>query len=268
MSNPEAIALELPDGRAINVLIRRRSVQESPHTARSLDELHGWVATDDPEVHRWMSVALRGVGETPVRSVDDEGERTGHWRVSWNSYGETEGVHTYGLILREAEDLRLECLILDSLELRPYEYREEILAGGLTISAKVVGSQADVTRIGRLIRSRPSFPVVRRGINDEPREMRLGVAEWSRYEDRIKYRLVLVDEEVTEERRAQLSWLQAQNDRAAFGYYANVVERLADLMVERSVITPAELDTVRDLARSEPGVARHEFWHVADVDVL
>jgi hypothetical protein len=268
MASGETIELQLDEGRSIEAYIRRRTVAHSPHTGRELQELHGWVTTSDPEIHRWLSTALRGHGDGLVRSVDSSGETSGRWQLSWNSYGEAAGVHTYGLILREAEDLTLESLQIDNMELHPYEYREEILEEGLTIWAKVVGTHADVTRVNRLIRTRTSFPVVRRGINNEPREMRLGVAEWSEYEDRIKYRLVLVDREVSEGVRAEMSRLQEQNTRAALGYYANLVERLADLLVERGTITRAELDRLRDGARAQPGVARHEVWHVADVDLL
>ncbi len=262
-----SLDLYIEDGRPVNVRVRRQTVDRSPHTGRELQELHGWVSTVDPEVHRWLSVTLRAIGDSPLRS-EVAGEQGGRWRVSWNSYGETDGVHTYGLILREAEELSLEALVLDTIELHPYEYREQVIEDGLTILAKMVGTHADVTRINRLIRTRTSFPVVRRGIQNTPREMRLGVAEWSEYEDRIKFRLVLVDHEISEGVRAELGRIQEQNNRAALGYYANLVDRLADLLVERGAITRAELDGMREAARAQPGVARHEFWHVSDVDTL
>jgi hypothetical protein len=268
MTAGETIELALGDGRTVTAYIRRRSTDRSPHTGRTLQELHGWVATTDAETHRWLSMALRSHGDGTVRSLDESGEITGRWQLSWNSYGEAAGVHNYGVILREAEELTLEALLIDSMELHPYEYREEVLDEGLTIWAKMVGSQADVTRINRLIRTRASFPVIRRGIQNQPREMRLGVAEWSEYEDRIKYRLVLVDREVGEGLRAELGRIREQNTRAAVGYYANLVDRLADLLVDRGAITRAELDRLREGARAQPGVARHEVWHVTDVDLL
>jgi len=268
MTPGDTIEVQLSEGRSIPASIRRRATDRSPHTGRELQELHGWVTTSDPETHRWLSVALRGLGDQVVRSLDAAGEPSGRWQLSWNSYGETGGVHTYGLILREAEDLTLEALIIDSMELHPYEYREEILEDGLTIWAKAVGTHADVTRINRLIRTRTSFPVIRRGIQNQPREMRLGVAEWSEYEDRIKYRLVLVDHEIGQTLRAEVSRIQEANNRSAVGYYANLVDRLADLLVERGAISRRELNTIREGARSQPGVARHEVWHVADVDLL
>lgn len=268
MKAVDDLDLDLGEGRSVKVHVRRRTVDRSPHTGRALQEVHGWVATGDPEIHRWLSVALRGLGDTPVRSTDSAGDPVGRWQLSWNSYGESEGVHNYGLILREAEELSLEVLLLDSMELHPYEYREQIVGDGLTIWAKMVGTHADVTRINRLIRTRASFPVIRRGIQDEARKMRLGVAEWSEYEDRIKFRLVLVDHEIGEGVRAELGRIQEQNNRAALGYYANLVDRLAELLVDNGAISRSELDVMRDAARAQPGVARHEFWHVADVDVL
>lgn len=268
MQDTETLDLELDQERTISMQVRRRSTLVSPHTSRELQEVHGWVTTADAEVHGWLSIILRGLGDTAVRGLDGSGDTVGRWQVSWNSYGEAGGVHTYGLILREVEDLSLEALLIDAMELHPYEYREQFLGDGLTIWAKMVGAQSDVTRINRLIRTRPSFPVVRRGIQDGPREMRLGVAEWSEYEDRIKYRLVLVDHEIDEGVRAELGRIQEQNNRAALGYYANLVDRLTELLVERGAIDRAELDAIRDAARAQPGVARHEFWHVADVDAL
>ena len=264
----ETIELQLSHGRSVPVTIRRRSSDRSPHTGRQLQELHGLVTTTDQETQRWLSVALRGLGDGVVRSIDAMGEPSVRWQLSWNSYGETGGVFTYGLILREAEELSLEALLIDGMELHPYEYREEYLEEGLTIWAKMVGTHADVTRINRLIRTRASFPVIRRGIQNTAREMRLGVAEWSEYEDRIKYRLVLVDHEIGEGMRAELGRIQEANNRSSLGYYANLVERLSELLVERGAITRTELDALREAARAQPGISRHEVWQVTDVDLL
>src|SRR5690606_27772190 len=147
--------LQLEEGRSITVQIRRRTSARSPHTGRELQELHGWVSTTDDEIHRWLSIALRAIGDNSVRSFDGD-EPAGRWRLSWNSYGESEGIHSYGLILKEAEELSLEMLVVDSMELHPYEYREQFFDEGLTIVAKMVGTHADVTRLNRVIRTRAS----------------------------------------------------------------------------------------------------------------
>jgi hypothetical protein len=268
MDHTKPIDLQLEAGRSIPMEIRRRTHYRSAHTGRELPELHAWVSTADPETHRWLTMALRRIGDGVARARDPETGLPARWQISWNSYGESRGVHSYTLILREAEELTLECLLLDGHEVHPYEYRESVVGGGLTLWAKMVGTRGDVTRISRLIRTRSTFPVVRQGIQDEPREMRLGVAEWSEYEDRIKYRLVLLDREITDTTRADLVRIEEENTRAALGYYANLVERLVDLLVSRGVVEDAEIAALRDAARLEPGVTRHEFWHVPDVDAL
>lgn len=248
--------------------IRRRTVHPSPHTGRSLTELHGWITTTDGETHRWLSMTLRRIGERPVRALDGEGEPAGKWQLSWNSYGESVGIHTYAVILRESEELSLEALLVGDLELHPYEYREEVVGDGLAIWAKVVGQRADVDRLGGMIQGRESFPVIRRGIQDTPREMRLELAEWSVYEDRVKYRLVLLDRNIEAGWRAQLLTLEEERNRAALAYYANLVERLAGLLVTHGVFTREELDSARAGAHETATVERQDAWHVADVDAL
>lgn len=263
------LKLRLDDEAELPLVVRRETTGRSAHTGRPLAELHAWATTADPEVHREWSHTLRSLGDRAVHAMDETGEPAGRWDVFWNSYGESAGVHTYTLILREAEELTLEALLLDELELRPYEYREEVVGDeGLAIQAKVVSSEEQVELLRAMLRSRASLRVVRRGIQEEPREMRLGVAEWSQTEDRIRLRLVLVDRELGGggRARAALARIDEENSRAALGYYANFMDRLADAMVARGVLSAEELHALREDARSAPGVARRELWRVVDVD--
>lgn len=266
MTAPATLLLHVDDGRALPVQIHKRSAVRSPHTGRDLQELHGWVITADPQLHRRLATVLPGIGDRPLRSEDDSGDFTGRWCVSWNSYGEAAGVHTYTLILREAEELSLRALLLDDLELHPYEYREEAIAGGLKIGAKVVGSEDDVLRLRRLVVERGTFRVVRQGIHDEPRLMRLGVEEWSAFEDRVKYRITLSEALVDASPEQEQEAAAEENRRAPLVFYANFLERLAETLVHKEILTAEELRALREGARAEPGVARHELWRVNDLD--
>lgn len=260
--------LELDGGRVLPVEIRKQTTERSAHTGRDLVELHGRATTREPDQHKWIAGVLGAIGDRAVHAHDDAHEFAGRWTISWNSYGETGGEHIYTLLLREAEELSLEVLLIDGLELHPYEYREEVIGDGLTICAKVVGTEADVLRLRALMRSQQTLTVTRRGIQDAPREMRLGVGEWSQMEDSVKYRLVLVDRGLETNARSELARFQDERNRVALGFYANFLERLADLMVEKGIVSREELHHLREGARSAPGVARHEMWHVPDVDEL
>src|SRR3712207_2579812 len=95
-------------GRTLSLQIRRSTTTPSQHSGRDLAELHAWLTTADAETHAWLSETLPGLGPAAVRAQDAEGEFAGKWCVSWNSYSESGGVHSYALILREAEELRSE----------------------------------------------------------------------------------------------------------------------------------------------------------------
>ncbi len=256
------------EGRPVTVQVRRETRERSLHTGRELTELHGTVTTAETEAHEWLSATLPEIADRVISARDGEGERAGHWLISWNAYSVHGSAHTYTLILREAEELSLEVLLLDGMELYPYEYREQVVGDGLAIWAKLVGAEDDLVRLRRLVRDRSAFPVTRRGISDEPRLMRVGVAEWSHFDDRIKYRLALIDAGLRESVATELIRVEEENSRAALAYYANFIDRLSDRLVEKGVLSPEEVTGLRDAARAEPGVSRHDFWQVPDVDVL
>lgn len=263
---PDRLELELA-GRSVTVHLARRGRQRSLHTGRELLELHGRIVTADAGLQSWLSDALGDVAERGIRARDQAGDFLGRWRVSWNSYAESAGVHNYGLILHECEELDLEALLVAGEELHPYEYREEIVGDGLTLWAKLVGSETDVFRLRRLFRGSDSLPVVRRGIEDTPRQMRLGVGEWSEFDDRVKYRLVLVERGVDESAHPELARIRRDNGRAALGFYMNFAERIVETLVANGSLTAQEVETARERASEDPVAVRHDFWRVvSDID--
>lgn len=263
---PERLLLEL-DGRRLPVSVRRRTSSVSEHTGRSLQEVHAWAATRDPAVHLWLSDALKAAADSPIRVLDEASEPAGRWTISWNAYGEVAGEHRYTLILAECEELNIEALVVDGIELHPYEYREEVVAGGLTVWAKMAGDQDDVLALRRTFHGRDAVSVERRGIEAGARRMRLGVGEWAERDDRILYRLVLLEESVDEGAHPELSRIRRDNGRAALGFYMNFAERLVQTLVGKGLLTEEEVAAVREAASFEPVVVRHGFWRVvADID--
>lgn len=267
MEHPREVWLEV-DGRPIKVQVRRETRERSLHTGRDLAELHGTVTTTDATAHAWLSETLPGLADHVLSARDERGERAGHWLVSWNSYSVQAGAHCYTLILREAEDLSLEVLLLDGVELYPYEYREQVVGDGLAIWAKLVGTEEDLLRVRKFVGDRSTFPVTRRGISEEPRQMRVGLAEWSYFDDRIKYRIALVDASLHDSVASELIPVEEENSRAALTYYANFVEMLTERLIARGLLDEGEVMELREAARTHPGVARHELWRVPDVDEL
>lgn len=265
---PEQVTIELElDERRVPVRVHRVAAVRSPHTGQDVAELHGFADTTDGAVHSWLSRVLSEAGDQVVRSAEPY-EGIGRWRVSWNSYAETGSTHTYTLILREEEDLGLQALVLNGVELHPYEYREQFSGTDLTIWAKLAGTRAAVLRLRTMLESHRSFPVVRLGIDQRPRPMRFGVAEWSVHDDQIKYRIVLVDRAADPAEHPELARIEEANSRAGLAFYMNFVERLAVLLERRGVLPAEEIQAARNAAREELGPSRREFWRVPDVDAL
>lgn len=267
MEPTQTIELELGEHR-VPVQIARTATVRSPHTGQPLIEIHGVASTPDPAIHEQISQLLREVDGRPVRSRERWPGGVARWRVSWNSYAESGGEHAYSLILREDEDLSLRALVVDGVELHPYEYREKFSEDELTLWAKLAGSRAEVLRLRRLLRTRDPFPVVRLGIHDQPRMMRFGVAEWSEHQGQIRYRLVLVDRDADLAEHPELTRIEEANTRSATAFYNNFVERLAELLERRGILPAAEIEAARAAARDELWPTRHEFWRVPDVDAL
>jgi hypothetical protein len=263
------IDLELGE-RRVPLRVQRIVETTSRHTGRPLVEVHAVASTSDGAEHAWLTERLREVGEQRIRSVEPfEGVR--RWRVSWNSYAESDGEHRYMLILNEDEELTLEELVLDGgVRLRPYAYREVFTGDDeLTIWAKLTGTRQEVLRLRALRRSHASFPVVRRGISPVPRRMRFGVAEWSEHEEgQIKYRMVLVDADADPAEHPELVRIEEENIRASLGFYMNFVDQLAQRLESRGLLSAGEVEAARSAAREAPWPARHEFWRVPDVDRL
>ena len=264
---PQVMKLDLGKHRIPLEIDRVRTIR-SRHTGKDLLEVHGVSITGDAAMHEWLSRTLSEIADRTVRSVEPFENGVRKWRVSWNSYAESAGEHRYTLILREEEELSLQELVLDGVRLHPYEYRETFSGDELTIWAKLIGTRAEVLRLRALLKTRDCFPVIRRGIRDEPRMMRFGVAEWSLHEERIKYRMVLVDEHADLADHPELVRIEEANNRAAVMFYMNFVEHLARALESRGILPAEEIEAARAAARDELWPTRHEFWRVRDVDLL
>jgi hypothetical protein len=82
-------------------------------------------------------------------------------------------------------------LIVDNLELEPYQYTESLgFDKSLTINARVVLSEVEYAEIGKI---QGYAKVTRQGIDNEPREMELAEIAWSKEGDRIKEEVMLED---------------------------------------------------------------------------
>ncbi len=190
------------------------------------------------------------------------------WRIGehFTSYSDNSPMTKFTWELLQIEDLKIEKLVIDGWELSPYKYSEEFDSKVLTIHARVELTEADE---GRLHKLPMYFQVVRKGINDEAREMRFGQMLWSKKENDDKYRvgLLLVDKALDEHGsrhglfEPQFGNLVATAAAARLGV-AGLIEKL----VAKGVLSSEEAEVIRALDKDSLRKELRENDRVDDLD--
>jgi hypothetical protein len=192
--------------------------------------------TPKVEMHEQAVVQARQRVRGGVFVLDDAGHPESEWRVddSGFSYVGTEpwGMHHHTWRIEQVERLALRSLALGPLALEPYEYREETSEDGvLRLAARAAVSDAELDTL----RTLGDIEVVRHGISQGPRRMRLEGYVWGRTQDHGQaVALVCAD---------------LGTPRVTLAGVADVADPLEELLVERGLVDRAELDRRRHAAR-------------------
>jgi hypothetical protein len=121
------------------------------------------------------------------------------WRVresNWKYVGsEPWGVNHHVWRIEQVERLACSRLVIGSISLEPYDYAEELSEGSVRLAVRAVVTEADLEAISRVVRP---VQVVRAGISDTPRLMRVAGYVWGPHEDGLA--VVLACHDVREPR--------------------------------------------------------------------
>jgi hypothetical protein len=132
-------------------------------------------------------------------SLAESGDPEIEWRVresNWSYVGsEPWGVNHHVWRIEQVERLACSRLRLGAIELEPYDYVESVTEGVVRLAARALVTEADLEAISRLA---GPLEVVRVGISDAPRQMRMGGYVWSHCDDGLA--VVVACEDVREPR--------------------------------------------------------------------
>jgi hypothetical protein len=180
------------NNQALRFPVEPQDSHTSPFTGNVLEKLQTrlTVSRADAETIR----QLVGAGE--VSSRDGR---------SWTAVIDTEsytndGSHTLSMTWSEAEQVSASVVDFAGLQLLPTTYEErENEDGSICVSfqATLTAEDTDVLRSLAAVKQDEDcyFPVIRRGVSDEPRSMRLGRVLWQRLEGgQTAQEITLVDE--------------------------------------------------------------------------
>ena len=229
-------------GYNIPIDILERSSSISQHTGRELEHIIVNATIEGEEVNEKVADYLITAKEDGINSK--EGQITKKWRLTNNScsYRDNRELVNYSLELEEIEEIKLNKLILDDLELTPYQYKEDFDCDeSLSAEVRVLLSEAQFKKVKEL-RDRDSFTVIRIGINEIPRQMCIMPSAWSRDEKGIKYQFSLYDQKddntlsiyTTAWRVVDLVIKQDQ-----------IIEQLANLLIQKGVLKKEEYEGIK-----------------------
>jgi len=231
----------------------KTEVTVSPQESELVKEFLATKPFTDSEGDRWS-------GNLDVESYTDDGPR--HLTIAWT----------------ETEHLQADSVEFEGLTLTPTEghYEERQNDDGSIVVAFQATLTADETdRLRALVPSKKSevryWPVVRRGISDNPRNMRLGRVLWQQFDDGMTGQdITLVDEayDSSDESNAFLGL-------AGEPMVGNLVQQVSGLLVRfetllaeleaAGTVAPEAVERVRASADTLGAIRRHIFFEVSDL---
>jgi hypothetical protein len=260
-------------GDELFVDLEEKSTFCSRHTGAELRRVKMGLIARALSAHRSLLFKIRRAEHEGISSTDEDGKVTGQWRIANSSFcclGEEHNPEYYHeILIEEVEELKVESLSISGLVLHPYFYEEEFDCDDLSIKSRVMVSPEQDAILRMLMKDGEYFQVVRRGINDELREMRFSnTILWSRHGNRFKYEIILVDRSYDERDRPLARLFQPQMSRmqSAIAAQAEMVEAILETLVTRRYLTEGNVIEMRKKAAERIWDRRREFYEVRDID--
>jgi hypothetical protein len=248
--------------RTIHAYVNNEGSYVSRHTGKTLQSL-GIIFDALNDDQRDWAQAFSSSGAT----VETDGTEHKQWRIGENdsmqTVGQPGGRFTWELL--EVESLQPEALIIDGWELKPYKYKETFFfEDNLEIIARVEVTREEKDRIRDMAEC---LQVVRKGIQDEPREMRFGPCLWSQSGENFRIGLRLIDKKYDAKDRSHgFNEPRESNMTARTIRTSMELNGLFDLLIAKGVLSQADVDQIQNLDRKH---VNREVWsrdYVQDLD--
>jgi hypothetical protein len=210
---------------------------------------------------------VEGINREKRITLDDG--TTGTFERSQNSWSFEDGddLYHHGIELREVEDVKPTSVELLGLDLVPYKYEERVDDGGIVIEMKVRVPRSENDLLEERILAGSFFPVIRHGVEEQPREMRFGKCIWSEDGDHIKQILFLVEKVVHETDPGQdLFWPEGPRTRGMTAETREMMEALLVLLAERNVLSDDDIAGIRKRAEAGMPKRARRLYRVDDID--
>lgn len=255
----------------ISVNVAHEEKVNSLHTGKPLLLLQVYTNIYSTDVNEQFLNRIKNVGEEGVYSIDDMGNQLKNFKIKNSSWsyrdGEINFKHTFEL--EEVEILKPDYLEIGGLVINPYYYKEEFVPDGLRIESKAILTKEQHNQIKSILERGESFFVVRRGINDTPIEMDLGLGYWSKYENNYKHEIDLYEKTLDKNSNKLSSlfqWVRTMRKYVAENQV--VTNGLLDILEEKNIITTDDVKKLRTDVIEQSWNICFDFFRVDEIDEM
>jgi hypothetical protein len=238
----------------------------SPQTGAQLRAITIQLRAPKADVHEQLvdTAQLRARGG--LLSLTDDDQPDVEWKVRDSGFtyigSAPWGVHHHTWQLEEIESIACTRLLLGTIELEPYDYREHVAEDGrLRLAARASVTAADLRAIYNLSAFHAPVDVVRVGINQEPCRMHVEQYVWGERSDSLA--VVLACAEVGDP-RVTLEHADPQPLRPPA--LTESLDELLSLLQEKGLLSTTERQRVVDAGRERAWERDHAARHVQDPD--
>jgi hypothetical protein len=264
------LMLEFGDAGSARFAISSLETAVSDQSGRSVTVIEATIQGAGQKVHDDFFQRLKNAPADGFPGRDPVTGEEKRWTIDVQSWAESGGRYTYSVRVNEKENLVLDRLSIDGRDFVPTRYKASAHNGILSISVQVTVDDGQRDWLRSLMDAQVYFPVIRRGINDAPTQMRFGLCTWSRHGTETKYLLRLVDErDDAQDWRAPTSadvW--RENKTRALLFRAAYVDEIAALLVRKGLLTDAEVEQIKADAGRQVPERSHRLLETDDVDRL
>ena len=265
----DAQALEFTfNAQPLRLPVSEVETKPSPFTGRALRTLSTHVTLSPPDselVKAFLATAPVTAGDGSVWTSN----------IDMESYT-NDGPHSLAITWEEKELLIAETVEFEGLALAPTRYEErENEDGTISVAFQARLTQGETDTLRSLASPRTNdrlyFKVVRRGVCDDRRSMRLGRVLWQQCDDRtIGHHITLVDEAFDARDEANAVFALAGEPQVGnlVGQVSSLLVQFEILMAElesAGVVAPGSVQRIRAAAGTLAPDRRHIFFEVADL---
>jgi hypothetical protein len=269
MSSPTGLQFDF-NGRPLAFSTEEVEAGPSPFTGRELRKLKTEVTVSPQDA----ALVKEFLATSPVADSEDS-----LWSGNLDVESFTnDGPHNLTITWSESEHLHAGTIEFEGLTLAPIatHYEERLNEdGSIVVAFQATLTQEETDRLSSLVPAKRSevryWPVIRRGVSDEPRSMRLGRVLWQPLDDgKIGHDITLVDE----------AFDSSDTPNAFLGLagepqVGNLIHQVSALLVQfetllaeleaAGAVAEEAIERVRASAGTLGAVRRHIFFEVSDL---